>query len=89
MLAVCFTRCDAISAIVCWMLNDTSVLSAHACTLHTLLDVIPRDSTAHARISAYPLFPIASLVHVCWFGSTQGYNRDITFSNVQANFLCF
>jgi hypothetical protein len=42
MLAVCFTRCDAISAIV-GLLNDTSVVSAHACILHTLLDVIPLD----------------------------------------------
>jgi hypothetical protein len=40
MLAVCFTRCDAISAIV-GLLNDTSVVPAHACILHTLLDVIP------------------------------------------------
>jgi hypothetical protein len=46
-LAVCFTRCDAISAIV-GLLNDTSVVSAHACILHTLLDVIPLDIDAHA-----------------------------------------
>jgi hypothetical protein len=40
---------------------------------HTLLDVIPRDFTAHARVSAYPLFPIASSLHVRLFGSTQGF----------------
>jgi hypothetical protein len=35
MLAVCFTRCDAMSAIVGCLLNDTSVAFAHACILHT------------------------------------------------------
>jgi hypothetical protein len=39
MSAVCFTRCDVISAI-CWLLNDTFVVpSLHV--HYTLLDVIP------------------------------------------------
>jgi hypothetical protein len=84
MLAVCFTRCDAIKR-NCWMLNDTSVVSAHACTLHTLLDVIPLDTTAHACLHIC-YTPIAPFAHV-WFGSTQGGLVPYTFSNMHANFL--
>jgi hypothetical protein len=52
------------------MLNDTSVLSAHACILHTLLDVIPLVHTA-PRVCMSAI-PIVASVHVCLFGSAQG-----------------
>lgn len=65
MLAVCFTRCDAIKR-NCWMLNDTSVFSALP-VYYTLLDVIPLRYHCPIHVCSITHYPICT--HM--FGSAQ------------------